>query len=66
MMSRKQCLKIFVFKVPMDINVLVFMHFYAMVMFQFAKWLEFFPLSSNDIIFEQLITDFLVMTNDSS
>ena len=59
-------MKIFVLKDPMDINVLVFRHFYAMVMFHFAKWLEFFPLSSNDIIFEQSVIDFLVMTNDSS
>ena len=29
-------------------------HFYAMVMFQFAKWLELIPLSSNDEHFDRL------------
>ena len=29
-------------------DVLVFMLFYAMMMFQFAKWLEIIPVSSSD------------------
>ena len=40
------------FKGPMQLNysVLVFKHIYAMVMFQFAQWLELILSSSNDYL----------------